>query len=488
MQQFDLLSKFSPTVRKFIESEKTITILIASLGEGKTFGCIGCIIYHAGLCGVPIRCAIVRDTLENIKLSIVPSIQEFFQEFFPDNPTKMYRFKNEYKELTIFTNPRIEVDLFGIDDPASLGKLQGSSAYSLIWLNEPAPIADKANAGLSEETYNVAGIRAVRRKGTRGRLIVDMNPADEEHWTHRRFIEEEDFDPNYPLVEKEVFFVPYGENRHLKEESRQMAMKMYANDPAAYARYVKGKFAQIFRGEAVTPEYKAEIHRCPDILIPAPGLESFAFFDSWHYPACVLGQVTSSGRLVFLETMRLPNSDVRILMDTLVFPRLSSPTWKGKARCWRIGGDRTMKQPDQSNINESAAKAVETAFGKFIKEPGIFFEPGPSLWSTIRRHIKNGLLARDFRNDPVVLLSQDNKLLHKALNGAWHYKKDNSGNVRRDLKPEKDVHSHPADAWANAVSVLLPSLQKRVNLEKYRQTAARIKQRAQNYVTTGAGM
>ncbi|MDI6754728.1 MAG: hypothetical protein QME78_10095, partial [Thermodesulfobacteriota bacterium] len=122
--------------------------------------CIGAMIAHAGRCGQPIRCAIVRDTLENIKLSIVPSVQEFFQIFFPDNSHKLYRFKNEYKELTLFTDPRIEVDLFGIDDPASLGKLQGSSAYSLIWLNEPAPIADKANAGLSEEVYKVSVIRA----------------------------------------------------------------------------------------------------------------------------------------------------------------------------------------------------------------------------------------------------------------------------------------------------------------------------------------
>ena len=88
MQEVDLLDWFSPTIRDFIASEKTITILIAPLGEGKTFGCIGAMLFHAGRCGQPIRCAIVRDTLENIKLSIVPSIQEFFQEYFPDKPTK----------------------------------------------------------------------------------------------------------------------------------------------------------------------------------------------------------------------------------------------------------------------------------------------------------------------------------------------------------------------------------------------------------------
>jgi hypothetical protein len=488
MQEFDLLEKFSPTCKDFIVSTKTITVIIASLGEGKTFACIGALIGHAGRCGQPIRCAIVRDTLENIKLSIVPSIQEFFSEFFPDNPHKMYRFKNEFKELTIFTNPRIDADLFGIDDPAAMGKLQGSSAYSLIWLNEPAPIADKANAGLSEETYNVAVIRAVRRKGTPGRLIVDMNPADEEHWTHRRFIEEEDYDPNFPLVQKQVWFVPYGENAHLKEESRQAAKKMYANDEAAYARYVTGEFAQIYRGEKVTPQYKRERHLCPDILVPAPGLVSFAFFDSWHNPAAVLGQVTSTGRLTFIDTLRLLNSDIRTLIDTLVMPLLNSPKWKGKPNSWRIGGDFTMKQPDQSNRNESAARVVESAFRKFLRLPSIFFEAGPSKWETMKRHIAWALQGSDFRGDSLVLLSANNRLLDKGLRGAWHYKTDNSGNVLKHTKPEKDVFSHPCDGWANAVGVLLPSMDLRVNLYKYRQAAAKSKQRVQSYVTTGAGL
>jgi len=485
MDQFHLLDKFSPTIQDFILSEKTITILVAPLGEGKTFGCIATMIYHAARCGQPIRCAIVRDTLENIKLSIVPSVEEFFEEFFPDNPTRFYRFKNECKELTIFGNLRIEVDLFGIDDPASLGKLQGSSAYSLIWLNEPAPIADKANAGLSEEVYNVAGIRAVRRKATPGRLIVDMNPADEEHWTHRRFIEEEDFDPNFPLVHKQVWFVPYGENQHLKEESRQMAKKMYENDEAAYARYVKGEFAAVYRGEKVTPQYKRERHLCPDILVPAPGLVSFAFFDSWHNPACCLGQITSTGRLTFIDTLRLQNSDIRTLIHTQVIPLLNSPKWRNKPNSWRIGGDFSMKQPDQSNRNESAARVVEEAFRKFLKLPGIFFEAGPSKWDTMKRHIARALQDGDHRGDSLVLLSNDNRLLDKGLRGAWHYKTDNSGNVLKNVKPDKDVHSHPCDAWANAVGVLLPALDRRAHLGDYRKAAVRVKQRIQSYATGG---
>jgi len=468
--------EFSPTVKDFIYSEKTITILIAPLGEGKTYGCIAAMIAHAELCGQPIRCAIVRDTLENIKLSIVPSIQEFFE-----NHPDAYRFKNEFKELTIFSNPRVDVDLFGIDDPASLGKLQGSSAYSLIWLNEPASISDKANAGLSEEVYNVAVIRALRRKGTPGRLLVDMNPADEDHWTYRRFIEEEDFDPNFPLVQKQVWHVPYGENTELGEDARQAAMKMYANDPASYARYVEGKFAKIQLGQSVTPDYKPGIHLSPIRLVPAKGLVSFAFFDSWHNPACVLGQITQTGRLIFLNTLRLEGGDIRALIQNQALPMINNPEWKDKPRSWRVGGDFTMKQPDQSNIVESAAKAVEDAF------PGCIFQIGPSKWN----HMKAGFtyaLNHSIQGLPAVYLSKDNLLLHKGLNGAWHYKTDNSGNVTRaeTVKPQKDQASHFCDAWANACCVLLPTVDRKVDMKKYRELAMKNRARVQTYAVGGA--
>lgn len=479
MAQLHLLEKFSPTIRDFINSTKAITILIASLGEGKTFGCIGAIIVHAIRCGQPIRCAIVRDTLENIKLSIVPSIQEFFQEFFPEYPpAKLYRFKNEYKELTIFTNPRIEIDLFGIDDPASLSKLQGSSAYTLIWLNEPAPISDKANAGLSEDVYNVAVIRALRRKGLPGRLIVDMNPADDEHWTYRRFIEEPDFEEDFPLVQKQVWRVPYGENRHLKDESRQAARKMYQNDPAQYARYVEGKFATIYKGKRVTPDYNSRIHQSEKPLAPAKGLVSFAFFDSWHCPACVLGQTTSTGRLIFLDTLRLEDGDIRALIQNQVLPMINSPKWKDKPMSWRVGGDFTMKQPDQSNILESSARVVEDVF------PGALFQPGPTKW----KHMVAGFtyaLNHSILGQPAVYLCSTNRLLHRALNGRWHYKTDASGNVSRveNVKPEKDMASHYADAWANACCVLLPMQDRAVNLASYRKAAAASKRRVQSYAS-----
>ena len=485
MSELNINRDFSqqPTVSDFINSTKTICILIAPLGEAKTFGVIAKTITHAKRCGRPIRGAIIRDTLENIKLSIVPSIQEFFEEC-----PAAYRFHNEYKELTIYSDPPITVDLFGIDDPASLSKLQGSSAWSFIWLNEPAPLADKANAGLSRDVYRTAVVRALRHKATPGLVMVDMNPADEDHWTYEEFLETPDFDEDFPLITKQVWHVPYGENPHLKEESRQAAMKMYAPGTPEYIRYVQGKFAPIQKGIAVTPHYDRTRHMilAPNgkgwPLIPAGGLVGFASFDSWSNPACTLGQITQTNRLVFLDTLRLEDSDIETLMETMVVPMLESPRWKGVSRGWRICGDATMENMDQSSKNRTAARVVQKYF------PGCRFEAGPREWNLIEPQLQYVFTHNDGRGEPLILLSGDNKLLDKGLAGAWHYRKNNSGE-RSSSIPVKDRASHFCDCLASAVCRLLPSRLEVIpqeNMDQYRQADMRQRQKACGYATQGA--
>ena len=470
----------TPTQSAFVYSEAVVNIIWSGNGEGKTFSCIAAMMEHARRCGRPIRCAIVRDTLENLKSSVVRSIEEFFQ-----SSPGAFRFSDGYKKLTIFLKDKnkkslnITADLFGIDDPAALSKLQGPE-YALIWLNEPAPMSDseRLSAGLSEDVFNAALVRCARQKGTKARLQVDMNPADEDHWTYRRFIEEDEIDTENPLITKAVFRVPYGENIYAKEVARQAVRAAYKDDPASYERYVLGQFAKIYKGPAVTPTYNRTKHLCPSPVIPAPGLVSFAFFDSWSNPACVLGQITQYNRLIFLNTLRLDGSDIETLIELQVIPLLESPLWKGKSKAWRIGGDPTMTNMDQSSRLVSAAKKVEKYFGAR-------FEKGPTEWRMIQNHILWALRQPDQRGEPMILLSADNKLLDKALKGGWHYHINAQGN-KTSTTPVKDEASHFCDAWAAAVCVLMPS---RVVLKRSPGRSRELRQkslrRAQTYAVQG---
>lgn len=422
----DLIFRLSKTQDAYVFSDAIVNLIYSSKGEGKTLGSIVALIYHAKRCGKPIRGAIVRDSHENMKISTVPSIMDAL-------PIGYYNFKNDYKHLDIHSDPPVSMDLFGIDDLSSVSKLQGPE-YAIIWLEEPAPIADAANAGLSEDVYNAALASCARQRGTVPRLQISMNPGNEDHWTYRRFFTDpilssdgdHMIDPENPLITIKVFRVPVGENKELSDIARQATRSAYSNDAQSYARYARGEFAKVYTGKKVTPDYNKNGQHYSDVLLaPANSLVGFRAWDSWHSPSCVVGQITRTGRLIFIDTCRVLESDIRTLIKAQVQPLLNSPRWKDKCSAWRDVGDCSMRQPDQSNKNESAARVVEDAFGTI-------FEPGPKLWE----HLKNGMtraLNESIKGLPAVVVNKSNRVLHDALSGSWHYKTDKAGNLINNI-------------------------------------------------------
>jgi hypothetical protein len=260
-----------------------------------------------------------------------------------------------------------------------------------------------------------------------------MNPADEDHWTFRRFVEDPAVDPDQPLITKEVFQIPYGENRNVSEVSRQAVKSAYKNDTSSYTRYVKGGFAPVYHGVKVTPEFRVDRHLCPNLVIPAQGLIGFRAWDGWHNPACLMGQITQLGRLILMETIFLENSDIIHLVD-MVKSAMETPKWKDKCKGWRDLGDITMRIPDQSNKQKSAAKVIENAFNTV-------FEPGPSTWDHMKLGLKHALRDTAPNGEPMIYMSNSQTFLKKALDGGWHY-----------------PYSHIGDAFANACNVLVPVL------------------------------
>lgn len=458
-----------PTQSSYAYSDTMVNVIIGPAGEGKTYASVGAMVINAQRNKRPVLWAIIRDTHTNIKRSTVRSINKIFRK-----TPNLISWKDDYRQLTIHCNPMVEVDLFGIDDITSLSRLQGTE-YDGIWLEEPAAMLERTNTGLSEEVFNDALLRCARAQGESSRLQISMNPADEEHWTFARLVEAPDIDPENPFITKEVFWIQPGENVHLKEKARQAARAAYKDDPAAYERYVLGRFAAVYRGERVTPEYNPEIHRCPDPIIPAPGLVSFRYWDGWHNPACIIGQQTKIGRLIFIDSLVMPGGDIGSLIDTKILPLMESPRWKDKAMEWRDIGDRTMLIPDQSRKQHSAAKVIEDKLGGR-------FEPGPSRWPILKLGIKR-VLNMNIQGLPAIYLSPTEKLLHKGLRGGWHYKTDNSGKAVSNI-PEKDEISHVCEAWANGVCVMLPTNVVQ-DLSSLRQAAGKSKKRAQTYAVGG---
>jgi hypothetical protein len=461
---------FSENQQRFIFSDDIIVVLYSNMGEGKTFAGVWGMVRHAQRNKQLIRCAIIRDTHENIKTSTVPSIKKALDFVRPG----LYTFKNDYKQLIINTDPPVLADLFGIDDDAALSKLQGPE-YALIWLEEPAPIIDRKNAGLPESVFNAALSRCARQdESIIPRLQITMNPADQDHWTYVRLIDAPRIlDPECPLVTKSVFRLIPGENKHLSMLARQTTSVAYKGDVGLEQRYVKGLFAEVYRGVKVTPGYNEDIHRLKFPVEPARGLVGFRFWDGWHSPSCLMGQITHTGRLIFIDSIHLENADTISLIDFKVAPLLASPRWRNQCYGWRDIGDFSMRIPDQSNRNQSASRVIE-------EKLKTYFEPGPSRWEIMKNGLRHAFTRNDIRGRPAIQLNPEERILHKALNGDWHYKKDNSGNIASSI-PEKNESSHIGDAFANGVCVLIPEMNKDVDIQKLKKVYSDARSRAESY-------
>ncbi|MEM4721783.1 MAG: hypothetical protein QXT73_06980 [Candidatus Methanomethylicaceae archaeon] len=100
MKKVQLRFDLTPTQSAYVHSTAVVNLIYSNTGEGKTYASVVAMLAHAQRCGRPIRCAIVRDTHENIKTSTARSIMEMFEE-----TPFIYKFRNEYKQLTFLRIP-----------------------------------------------------------------------------------------------------------------------------------------------------------------------------------------------------------------------------------------------------------------------------------------------------------------------------------------------------------------------------------------------
>lgn len=449
----ELVFDLSPTQYAFVTCNHHIVQVLGPMGEGKTVAGIAACYAHADRCGTMIRAALLRDTFQNIKTSTIPDMREILGQY--------VKFSDGKKKATFFAQPNtpcVELDLFGIDSEGALSKLQGPQ-YALIWLEEPAPIVEKANAGLPKSVFDLAVARAARQRGTVLRVQVTQNPSDEEHWTSdleyapEVYAEYKDPDTGEVFqILKKCFNILPGENKYLSGLTRAANIAAFQGDEAKYTRYVKGLKAAVQKGKKVTPAYKEEIHFSEEELPVIAGQQLIQMWDAWHHPSCILAQYTHDGQLVVHDVFAGEGLGSEDLIEEQIEPKLLSTKYAGKITSMRIIGDPSMTTPDQSSVRRITSKIVANKFKKYGRPR---FEKGPVRWPA-RRDPVNQCFKR-LMNDgrPAITVSRSAFLLNRALKGGWHYKTDNNGRIIGE-KPMQNAHDHIGQSFAYGIAILMP--------------------------------
>lgn len=424
---------------EFIKSKALENCIMGPRGEGKTEGGIMRMTRHANLQDRtvrPVPYAIIRDTWSNLERTTLQSFLVPRPGSFAAAIRSRLKVQDGGRHLTL---PGVwEAWLFGIDSWSDLNRLQ-SMQLGGLWLEEAAPAAiEDIGVGISEETWLI-GISSLRHPCNKGRNAqVTMNYPDEDHWTWIRFHDE--VHPNRAL-----FRIPKGENKAVDDEYRKNMAEAMAKRPDLAVRLVEGKPGMVVPGEAVTPEYDENCHRSDRILEYNRSLTGFRFWDGGLHPACVIAQIQPSGRFYVLDTVRAPvvGMGMRQFIGALVKPLLAAKYDGWDKAKWRDLGDPSLNDREQSD-------SAITVAGIINGELGTSFEGGEMGWEARKQAIKDLLLAR-VEKQTMLLISKNDTIMHRALKGGWHYHKDPSGKVLRDM-PVKDVHSHPTDALCHGLA------------------------------------
>mgnify|MGYP003512897338 CR=1 FL=1 len=287
------------------------------------------------------------------------------------------------------------------------------------------------------------------------RLQTTQNPGDEDHWSHDVFVSAPIMRPDWaPLMWTEVINIMPGNNPARTDQMRQASVAAYRNNAALTARYISGKWAFVQVGEKVTGEYHDVIdgrawHYVNRPIPVIPGALGFRSWDGGHNPTCIIGQVSPAGRLHFIHGFRGELIGMKQLITSYVKPTIAAH-YSGVTN-WIDTGDPTLSTGDNSDIEQSPARVIESEFGTTFQ--------GVSHWPAVKEPMKTALnLVVDGR--PYVQIGSECEILHKALRGGWHYLKMASGEVIRD-KPVKDKHSHPGDCFGAICLKLLGNEQQK---------------------------
>ena len=426
----------SDTQYEFITSNILENCIMGPRGEGKTEAGIMAMTFHASQQDAscrPIPWAIIRDTWTNLERTTLQSLLLPRPGSFAASIRNRLTTKDSgrYVELPGYWFAW----LFGIDTLGDLNRLQ-SMQLGGLWIEEAAPAAEEdIGGGITEDAWTI-GISSLRHPVTTNRRAqITQNYPDEDHWTWQRFHEE-----NHN-GDRALFRIARGENKHIDNQYRQNMAAALKARPDLYARLVEGRPYQVTVGEPVTPEYNPDKHRANNTLEPMK-LTTWRCWDGGLYPACVFFQITPKGHCHILDTVQGMNTGMKQLIQHEIKPLIARRY--SHITDWKDSGDPQVNEREQSDIVASKASDI------INEELGTSFEKGVSDW-TPRREAMKELLNRSVDGNPMLQVSKHDKIMHRVLNGGWHYHKDTSGRVLRD-KPVKDRWSHPGDALSHVIA------------------------------------
>jgi hypothetical protein len=442
----------SPTLAAFHQSNAFVRGVRGPIGSGKSVGMCWEIYSRAmeqlpGPDGVRrSRCVVIRNTYGELESTTLKT----WLDWFPAEIVGRVNYQAPIEQHCTFVHDdgstvKLEMLFLACDRPDHVKKLL-SLECTFGWVNEARELP---KAIIDALTGRVGRYPSARDGGaTWYGVIMDTNPPDTDHWWYRLAEEE-------CPAEWEFFSQPAGDSDEAEnldfltqtQESIQFPVghtQRRAAGKTYYQRlrsgksdewvkvYVKGDYGYVLDGKPVYPEFSHNIHVGEFELNQR--LPLFGGFDFGLTPAGLVAQRTPNGRVLIDRELVTDNMGIKRFGEmwrTDIMER-HYPGWTWE----RIAGDPAgdARNSEEHTCFEILAsehiQAVPAQTNDFVKRREAFALPMTRLIDG-----KAGLIVH----------KRCTKLI-KALAGGYNYRRIATGNEKFVDKPDKNMHSHVAEA------------------------------------------
>lgn len=464
-----------PTCAAFMKSEAFFRGIAGPVGSGKTTAAIIELFRRA--CeqkpaedGIRYtRFAIVRQTLSQLKSTVLKDILSWFKEvaeFKVSDSTVYFKFGDVYSEWVLIPleNPEDQQRLLS-------SQLTGAFMSECIEMNVDlvAPLAGRCGRYPS----------ASRGVPTWFGIIADTNlPSLGSDWHKVMAV---DVPPDWQWFFQPSGLAPNAENLNWLVQTEE-SIKLPIDDPARLAqgrkyyerlaksrsgdwckRYVYGEFGDDPSGTAVFREsFKMAFH-VVDEIIPVHGHPLIVGLDFGRDPCAVICQMDHRGRLLVLQEVIAEDMGLQMQLQMGLRPALSAERYLGRPVA--IIGDPAGVQ--RSTLYE------ETSFD-LVKRAGFMAYPAPTNDIDPRlRAVESFLLGQRDGGPAVIFDRQRCPELIRAMSGGYRYARTKAG--QRKPMPDKNQYSHVADAFQYACLALHGGMQNMISQRIARPVVQRTK-------------
>ena len=448
-----------PTIKAFFDSDAFIRGLVGPFGSGKSSACAIEVVQRAlqvppGPDGVRrSRYAIVRNTSKQLEDTTERTTLQWL------NPQQIGGVwtpsKHNYtiKGLRAPGDDRgaeIEILFRALDRDDQIRDLL-SMELTGAWINE----AREINWAVIDAMQGRVG--RFPRKADCGPywfgIWLDSNPPDvDSDWF--RFFEETDHTEAVEALARVIPGLTVDGYRQVFKQPSGLSDKAenLKNLPEGYYErlaigksqewitvFIKGDYGFTTDGKAVWPEYNDQVH-CPSEKEKWPKLSlNLPVVRSWDFgltPACVFSQITSKGQWLIVDELVATSMGADKFSDEVLE---HSARYYNRAEFWDVG-DPAGAQRSQTD---------ETTCFQILHSKGILIEPALQTLEirleSVRKPLRTLVDGR-----PQFVLHPRCAKLRRAMLGGYHYRKMRISGERYTTSPEKDHHSHVADALGYA--------------------------------------